>query len=416
MNSKTPPKSTNKRMDRRHFLATAALGASATVGLACRNSDTAAPTTPKPAKPTNDTTQVATPPALGPQAQPLLKHAGMALGGGRGKDKTTGEAIYWLAIVDIEKGRKVARIPTHFFPHGLAIHPNKPNIVVAFQKHGAGSCEIDLATQRVTRRIETIQGQQFYGHGAYSRDGRSFYCTETAVDRGYRGLLMVRDSATLKTLGEMPTGGKEPHDCMLINKGRTLVVTNGGGHVDNGGEGSVTYVDVATQAVQHRLLFTDPSINAGHLWLTSKGDLAVVSAPRSGLDLKDPKIHGALSFFSPGKDKKLRTITDPIIGSMRAETLSVAIHEPSMVVGATNPEGNLLTFWDFASGKLLKSYRNLKGPRGIALTLDGKHFVVTHGDTAELATFDVRTLNLVPSRKVDWSWITGSHVTAHHWT
>ena len=93
--------------------------------------------------------------------------------------------------------------------------------------------------------------------------------------------------------------------------------------------------------------------------------------------------------------------------------MSVVIHEPSMVVGATNPDGNLLTFWDFATGKLLKSYSNLVGPRGIMLTLDQKYFAVSHDPKALLTLFDVKTLEPVAKQGIAKSWVTGSHLLAH---
>ncbi|MCB9787639.1 MAG: DUF1513 domain-containing protein [Deltaproteobacteria bacterium] len=354
--------------------------------------------------------------AVGPAQPALLTRHGMALGGGRGDDKTTGAPRYWLSVVDLDRGERVATIPTAFFPHGIAAHPQKPHVVMLFEKHGEGCCQVDLRAGRVTATVRTVAGNQFYGHGAYAPDAGHFYCTETAVDDEYRGLLMVRDSRSFEALGELPTGGKEPHDCVLIAGGRTLVVTNGGGHVDNGGEASVTYVDVGTRAVQHTLRFSDPTLNAGHLWLTSKGELAVVSAPRSGLDTSDPKVHGAISFFSPGMDRGLRTVTDPILAQMRGETLSVAVHEPTMVVGATNPDGDLLTFWDFHTGKLLRAYHDLKGPRGIGLSLDRRYFAVTYGPQAALVLIDTRSLDRVAEGEVAQAWMTGSHVVCHDWS
>jgi len=352
--------------------------------------------------------------AVGPEQRPILTKMGSIVGGGRGKNRTTGEWLYWLSVVDLDQGGRQTRdIKTAFFPHGMSPHPKHPHRLMLFQKIGKGCCEVDLRTGKVLRTVSTSEGYKFYGHGAYSPDGRHFYCTETATDDAYRGLLNVRDSASHKVLGEMPTGGKEPHDCILIDRGKTLVVTNGGGHVDNDGFGSVTYVNTATRQVEHTLRFTDATINAGHLWLTSKGHLAVVSAPRTGLDIKDPKVHGALSFFTPGVDKQPRTIGEPVLSKMRGETLSVVIHEPSMVVGATNPEGNLLTFWDFTTGRLLKSYTNLVGPRGITVTLDQKYFVVSYDHAALLMLIDAKTLEPVAKQGVSKSWMTGSHLLTH---
>ncbi len=355
-------------------------------------------------------------PHVGPVQHALMTRRGMALGGGRGEDRESGAKRYWLSVVDLDAGARIAEIPTGFFPHGIAAHPLQPHVVMAFEKHGKGCCQIDLRARRVTATVQTVDANEFYGHGAYSSDGRHFFCTETAVADGYRGLLVVRDSRSFAALGELPTGGKEPHDCVLINGGETLVVTNGGGHIDNGGLPSVTYVDVGTRSVLRTLRFTDAGINAGHVWVGSKGQLAIVSAPRQGLDAGDPKVHGALSLFTPGEDAQPRTVSAHGAADMRGEVLSVALHEPSMVVGATDPDGNLLSFWDFNTGRLLKSHRDLPGPRGIGVTLDQRYFVVTYGPEAALVLVDVTTLEPVSEGALKPSWMTGSHVVCHDWS
>ncbi len=396
-------------LTRRGFLAAGALlGGGFVAG--CRRERATSPAGPQDAAPATSAYAV---PAVGPAARPTLPRQGLALGGGRGADKEGGPTRYWLSVVDLDRGQRIAEIPTEFFPHGVAVHPNAPHVVMLFEKHGKGCCEVDLRARRVTETVRTIDGYEFYGHGAYSQDGRQLYCTETAVDDGYRGLLRVRDAASFEALGELPTGGKEPHDCVLIDGGKTLVVTNGGGHVDNGGEGTVTYVDLAAREVRHTLRFADRGLNAGHVAVTGRGELAIVSAPMAGLDPKDPQVHGALSFFSPSRDTRPRTVTDPIALAMRGETLSVAIHEPSMVVGATNPDGDLVTFWEFATGKLLKSHRTIPGARGIAVTLDQRYFVVTYGPSAALVHIDVKTLEPRFEGQLARSWITGSHVLCH---
>jgi hypothetical protein len=44
--------------------------------------------------------------------------------------------------------------------------------VVVFEKIGPGAAEIDLKSGRVTRGIRPAQGRWFYGHGAFSPDGK----------------------------------------------------------------------------------------------------------------------------------------------------------------------------------------------------------------------------------------------------
>ena len=81
-------------------------------------------------------------------------------------------------------------------------------------------------------------------------------------------------------LGAFPTYGMAPHDCHLVEGGRTLVITNGGGPVDSPFLPSVTFVDVASRALLEKHEVLDRNRNMGHVALTDNREFAVVSAPR----------------------------------------------------------------------------------------------------------------------------------------
>ncbi|MFS2035770.1 DUF1513 domain-containing protein [Polaromonas sp. CT11-55] len=66
----------------------------------------------------------------------------------------------------------------------------------------------------------------FNGHVITSPDGKTLYTTETNLESG-RGLIGVRDAATLEKTGEWPTHGMDPHE-LLLDTGGSLMVANGG--------------------------------------------------------------------------------------------------------------------------------------------------------------------------------------------
>jgi hypothetical protein len=125
------------------------------------------------------------------------------------------------------------------------------------------------------------------------------------------------------------------------------------------------------------------------------------------MDQAAPDFTGGISFFAPGGP--VRTADDPIVSRMKAETLSVAIHEPTMVVAATNPAGDIVTFWDFKTGKLLKAMTEYSWPRGISLTMDQRHFVLTYAHETHAVLIDARTLEPVAGTKIEQTFISGSH-------
>jgi hypothetical protein len=331
---------------------------------------------------------------------------GTILGPGRFIDGTRGTMSYVLCLFDLDRG-SARTVPMEFFGHGLAQHPRDRGRAVIFEKKGPGCCEVDLAAGRVTRPITTPASRAFYGHGAFSRDGSLLFATENHLETR-RGLICVRDGRTFAEIGEFPTYGQSPHDCHLVDEGRTLVVTNGGGRLDEANDEaapSVTFVDARSTKLLERVTFERPEINAGHLAATAAGDLVAISAPREGLPATD---RGAVT-MRRGRGR-FQTMSEPeaVVARMVGESLSLCVLEESSVVGVTNPDGDIVTFWDLANRRFLKSL-DLKAPRGLTRTLDGSHLVLSYG-AGTLTLLSPAALEPVPLRRVARSELSGSHL------
>jgi uncharacterized protein len=350
-----------------------------------------------------------------PRETPRSGRIGVLLGGGAKRHVHTGQMVYHLGVLDLDSEAKAATaIELGFLAHGVTQSPHDARRFVMFEKHGPGCCvvDVDLAsgTGEVVRTIAAGKQRQFYGHGVFSADATLLYCTETDVADRSRGYIAVRDARDFGLLGEFPSYGLAPHDCMLADDGRTLVVSNGGSAVGQPEPPSVAWVDVADQSLRERVDVPDPAINAGHLAMTAAGDLALVSAPRDGLS---PERHrGGVSLFPRGGAlttvHEPREITDALVG----EVLSVAIHEPTRTVGATTPLGHIVTFWDLDSGALKHKLR-VPNPRGIALSIAGDEFILNFGEQPHAARVDATTLQPVDApgnRRGYASLVTGSHI------
>lgn len=355
--------------------------------------------------------------SLAQDASPKAKHdfskvkRGTLLGCGNQVNVQTQEKRFVLSIVDLDADSPNPRVvPMDFQGHGYAPDPRDPYKMVIFEKHGAGCCEFDLAKGEVTRKLTAVKGAQFYGHGAFSPDGKTLYATESMIQDGYRGLISVRDGTTFELKGEFPTFGAAPHDCQLIENGKVMAITNGGGKLD-GAKPCVTYVDVEKRELIEKLEFESEKLNAGHLLIGKKGDLAVASARREGLP---EDALGALSVRPKGGKFKTLTSPEDTWKKMVGETLSLAFNEETRVVGATNPYGNVVTFWNLDTGELTKEYAKAKQPRGIALTLDNAYFVLSYGkEDVAVGFFDAKTLEPVPGSKFTTAPISGSHLFIH---
>lgn len=327
------------------------------------------------------------------------------LGGGRFIDPdNTAPKGFVFSQVNLHGGAP-RLTETGFMPHGVAIDPLHAQRVLVFEKIGPGCCEINLVAQKVTHTVPPHPGRWFYGHGAFSPDGKLLYSTETIKDE-QRGVIGVRDGATLDYIGEFPTFGENPHDCHLIDNGKTLVMTNGGGALGTRLAPCVTYVDVGSQRLLEKLELSSERFNTGHLTLSSRGDLVVVSAPRKGLSDKDL---GAVSMRS-GK-APLRTMTEPadVTARMYGEALSTVIHEPTGIAAVTHPGGNMVTFWSLRTATLIKTLA-LERARGVTLTLDGAKFIVTYANSTDLVQVSPATLKTLNATRLTKTFLSGSHI------
>lgn len=334
-------------------------------------------------------------------------NSNIILGGGKYIKEGESQASFVLSVVNLEN--KVRDLtPMSFLAHGIHRNPTNQNQLAIFEKKGPNACEYDLSSKKIVRVIPKIDNRYFYGHGAYSLDGKILFSTETELS-GLNGMIGIRDSIDLTYLGEFPSYGKEPHECKLIDNGKTLVVTNGGGD-KNGDSPSVTYIDVNSQKLIEKVELTRAELNTGHLAIGEKGDLVVVSAPRAGLGKTSL---GGVSIRPKGK--ALESIDNPenVTQKMFGEALSVSIHNKKRIAVVTHPDGNMVTFWSIADRKLLKVI-DMPRPRGVELTVDQSQFLISYGNNANLASVSVDTLELDQSAIIYSSYITGSHI--YNWS
>ncbi len=344
------------------------------------------------------------------EEQPSAERLGHVIGAGRfvAPDKTT----FTLNQVDLDADQtELTWFELGFFGHGVVEHPLDPRRAMVFEKKGPGACEVDLVARKVSRTLSTKKSRHFYGHGAYSRDGQLLYCTESDLEDDYAGVVAVRDAKTMELLGEFPSFGQSPHDCVLIDDGKVMVITNAGGELGGDVRPSVVYVDVADQSLREKITFESPRVSAGHLAISSRGDLVCVGAPRDGVANKSAQ-PGQISMRPVGGTFKTMTEPSEITSRMRAETLSVAIHEPTKRVLATNPAGDIATLWDLESGTYLRHY-DLPYPRGAAITLDRSAFALSYGrgrTDSSLVRIDPVSQELLQDTTLREVGIGGSHL------
>lgn len=328
---------------------------------------------------------------------------GVFMGGTFGKDDR-GEPIGCLDILDLDRA-ELRRAEIGFLGHGVSVDPNDPSRAVVFEKRGPGGALVDLREAVRLAKIPPTAGRAFYGHATYVNGGADLLVVESDVATR-RGIVTVRDVRTFAVVAEFPSFGHSPHDCLLLDDGTTIVLTNGGGALE-GEPPSVVFIDVATQALKEKVAFGDPKINAGHVAVSSKGDFVVCSAPRDGLGVD--ALGGVTLRRGKRKPERMRSpkaVFDTLVG----ESLSACVR--GSVAGVTTPRGNMVTFWDLDRQKLVFRL-DIDGPRGLGLTSDGRHWVVAHGKAARVSLFDAETFApYAPEVALPNGCFAGSHVFA----
>jgi uncharacterized protein len=339
------------------------------------------------------------------------RRLGVLMGPTRSLNPTTREERFTLDILDLDAGETVPeRIPLEFSGHGIAVHPTRPREAVLLEKRGRGGCAVDLAQRRVVRPIAPMDGHAFYGHGAYSREGDLLFVVETQLGSD-QGSVSIRNSRTFAVLGTLPTYGKAPHDCHLVDGGRILVITNGGGPFGSPLLPSVTFIDVKSGALIERHEVLDCNRNAGHVAVAENREFAAVSAPRDGLPAETSL--GGVSLRRRGQPWVHMVAPSVVTSRLVGESLSVAIHGPSRTVVATHPDGGLITFWSFDQGGLIGRLE-LPGPRGVTVTLDQRLYAVSYGTDARLLLIETHPIRVLSDRQLGPGMFGGAHL--YTWT
>ena len=308
----------------------------------------------------------------------------MVVGGSLPSRSQGGLAFAWTSSTSMRRPR-IRSASYAFWPHGFSPHPAAPHRA-AFQKAARGG-HVDLVEKRFLGPIAPKPGHHFYGHGVHSADGEVIFAVESRLDDSV-GVITVRDGKTFAIVDEFPSFGDRPHDCMLVDGGGVLAITNGGGPRSSTRPGSVTFVSVADRRLLDKREIVTQKLNAGHFAITDAGALAVVSAPREGL--AETEVGGVSLSGDAGK---LAYMAEPqaLASRMVGEALSVCIDEVSGHVVVTHPHAHLVSIWHLGRRALVK-HLELESPRGVVRTADGKYFVISFGARAALLLLDAETL------------------------
>jgi uncharacterized protein len=321
-------------------------------------------------------------------------HPAFRLAGAKAADATSdvafvsaakrGKSAFSVLLLSAEGGI-FREIPLTARGHDVALHVSSGNAVVFARRPGtfAVAFNVNRATEPLI--FSASDDRHFYGHGAFSSNGRLLYVSENDIP-GARGVVGIYDvAAGYKKIGEHPSHGLGPHEIILLRDGKTLAIANGGlDTVPEAGrenlnldamEPSLTFVDCATGELKakHTLAAELKQLSIRHIAADASG-LVWFGAQWEGAPNETPQLIG-----SAGLSRSLKLIAPPraeapdlkgYIGSMSASL-------DGTIIAASAPKAGRVAYIDAATGTI-KATSDLKDACGIAGERDDT-FAATSG-------------------------------------
>lgn len=270
--------------------------------------------------------------------------------------------------------------------HAATRRPGHNEVIVVARRPGRFMLAIDPFAGTVSRQVEAAPGRHFYGHAAFSPDGRWLFATENAYAEG-RGVVGVYDAAAgYRRARELPSHGIGPHELALLSDGRRLVVANGGirTHPESGRR------KLNLETMRPNLAYVDADSGALLRRLTLAGDLHRLSIRHMAVT---PDDHVCLALQNEGPRDRLVPLVGrqrgdaPIVlmsgpedrlRSMRHYAGGAALDDGGGVLAVSAPRGGLVSFWSPQEGRWLGS---LEVPDGCGLAAAGGagRFAVSSG-------------------------------------
>ncbi|OLP59172.1 hypothetical protein BJF93_04520 [Xaviernesmea oryzae] len=269
--------------------------------------------------------------------------------------------------------------------HGLAVSPTRGTVVAFARRPGIFALAADPDFARPPVTIAAVEGRHFFGHGAFSRDGRRLFATENDFEAN-RGMIGVYDASDgFRRLGEFPSYGIGPHDMAASEDGRFLAVANGGieTHPDHGRAKlnlermapSLALIDTESGALvqRHALPAALNRLSTRHLDLGEKGRIWF-ACQYEGARGDRPPLAGS---FAPGEPIAFLDLPEDTTAALANYVGAIAVNRAEGLIGLASPKGGVEVVVEAASGRVLET-RTRADAAGIAPAMHG--FAVTSYD------------------------------------
>jgi uncharacterized protein len=302
----------------------------------------------------------------------LLSGAGIALAAGlmprRAAALAASEALVlapakladgsYAVMVFSERGELIREIALPARAHDLAVHADSGHAVVFARRPGTFALAFNVFGRVAPNVFVARPDRHFFGHGAYSSDGKLLFATENDFAAG-EGVIGVYDATDeYKRLGEFPCRGVGTHEAILLPDGKTLAIANGGieTHPEYGREmlniptmdPSLAFVDLDGHLIaQYRLPKDIHQLSIRHMAIGADGKVWF-GTQWEGDPLQTPSLVGCASL-----EHGLELVPMPKgeLNDMRRYVGAMAASRDGTLISASAPRGGYLVHFSAETGR-----------------------------------------------------------------
>ena len=296
----------------------------------------------------------------------------------------TADGTYAIALLAAD-GTILREIPIEDRGHDIAVDRIGRRGVAFGRRPGYFGVLFDIDGRREPQVFAPEPNRHFFGHGAFSADGRLIYASEHDIDTG-EGVIGVYDvSGAVRRIGEFPSFGVGPHEAIMLPDGNTLAIANGGFATDPatgrepidiaGMDPNMAFVDVQSGQllVKHGMTDALKALSVRHLAANAAGEVWFGGQWQGGLE-ESPELIGRASL-----DKPIAIIETaaPMGVGLKGYIGSVTMSRDGRVLAASAPRAGRIIYTDTVTAKVLCETR-LPDGCGVSPAVDSE-FALTSG-------------------------------------
>lgn len=284
---------------------------------------------------------------------------------------------FGLALLS-EAGEIIHRNKLPARGHGVTANAYSDRAVIFARRPGNFALAFDPNMKTTPTLFKTPIDRHFYGHGAFSSDGKLLFASENDFETGDGkiGIYDVRNG--FSRIGEFASGGIGPHEIIMLPDQKTLCVANGGIKTHpqfprtklnlDSMRSNIAFIDVTSGLIRavHPLPETWSQLSMRHMVADHKGTVWIGGQYEGSAFDQAP----LLAKISDGGTLEFINLPAKYLIGLKNYVGSVTINENNGIIAFSSPKGGRVLLVDRSSGQVINS-DNAKGTSGLAPSRNG---------------------------------------------